>query len=120
MAAAYIGSNLLLNARYVRPANLRSVALDSRIGGALADSISANPTVKAFGAEAREEKRIAEVTGLWRRLTLVTWTRFINVWLFQNLILVVLQAGLTALLIDLWAKGQATAATSPSPSPPSC
>jgi len=105
----YIASNLVLSARYVRPANLRSVSLDSRIGGALADSISANPTVKAFGAEAREQERIAGVTALWRRLTLVTWTRFINVWLFQNMLLVVLQAGLTAMLINLWAKGQASA-----------
>jgi ATP-binding cassette subfamily B protein len=47
----YVGSTLLLSARYVRPANLQSVAWDSRIGGALADAISGNPTVKAFGAE---------------------------------------------------------------------
>ncbi|MFN3512999.1 MAG: ABC transporter ATP-binding protein [Phenylobacterium sp.] len=104
----YIASNLVLAAKYVRPANLRSVALDSRIGGALADSISSNPTVKAFGAEHREEARIAGVTALWRRLTLITWTRFINVWLFHNLILVVLQAGLTGLLLRLWTQGQAT------------
>jgi ATP-binding cassette subfamily B protein len=109
VVAFYVASNLILNVKYVRPANLRSVALDTRIGGALADSISSNPTVKAFGAEPREEERIGGVTALWRRLTLITWTRFIDVWLIQNLILVVLQAGLSGLLISLWAKGQATA-----------
>jgi ATP-binding cassette subfamily B protein len=109
VVALYIVSNLLLTTHYVRPANLRSVALDSRIGGALADSLGSNPTVKAFGAEAREAARIAEVTSLWRSATLATWTRFINVWLVQNLILVGLQAGLTGLLLMLWAKGQATA-----------
>lgn len=107
--ALYIASNLALTIKYVRPANLRSVALDSRIGGALADSISSNPTVKAFGAEPREEQRIAEVTSLWRRHTLVTWTRFMDVWLVQNLILVVLQAGLSGLLIRLWVRGEASA-----------
>ncbi len=105
----YVASNLILTARYVRPANLKSVALDSRIGGALADSISSNPTVKAFGAEHREEERIGGITALWRRLTLTTWTRFINVWLWHNLLLVVLQAGLTGLLLRLWAQGAATA-----------
>ncbi|MDP3855047.1 ABC transporter ATP-binding protein [Phenylobacterium sp.] len=105
----YVASNLILTAKYVRPANLKSVALDSRIGGALADSISSNPTVKSFGAEHREEARIGGITALWRSLTLTTWTRFINVWLWHNLLLVVLQAGLTGLLLRLWAQGNATA-----------
>ena len=43
MVALYITSNVLFSTYYVRKANLRSVALDSRIGGALADSISSNP-----------------------------------------------------------------------------
>ncbi|OHB29279.1 MAG: multidrug ABC transporter ATP-binding protein [Phenylobacterium sp. RIFCSPHIGHO2_01_FULL_69_31] len=105
----YIASNLLLTVKYVRPANLKSVALDTRIGGALADSISANPTVKAFGAEPREEARIGDITSTWRKATLITWTRFIDVWLIQNMILVVLQAGLSGLLIRLWARGEASA-----------
>jgi ATP-binding cassette subfamily B protein len=105
----YIASNLFLTIVWVRPANLKSVALDSRIGGALADSLSSNPTVKAFGAEAREEERIASVTSEWRKHTLVTWTRFIDVWLIQNMILVVLQAGLSGLLIRQWAVGEASA-----------
>ncbi|MDP3299721.1 MAG: ABC transporter ATP-binding protein, partial [Phenylobacterium sp.] len=105
----YIASNIFLTGAYARPMNLKSVALDSRIGGALSDSIGSNPTVKAFGAEAREEARIGGVTALWRRLTLITWTRFINVWLWHNLLLVGLQAGLTGLLLRLWAQGQASA-----------
>ena len=66
MVALYLAANLALTTWYVRPANLKSVALDSRIGGALADSIASNPTVKAFGAEAREEARIAAITARWR------------------------------------------------------
>jgi len=108
MVALYIGSNIVTTNLYARPANLRSVALDSRIGGALSDSISSNPTVKSFGAEAREEARVAEVTDMWRRAANKTWTRFTDIWLMHNTMLVVLQAGLTGLLIRLWAKGQAT------------
>ena len=105
----YVASNIILSAKYIRPANLRSVALDSRIGGALADSLSSNPTVKTFGAETREAARIEGITTLWRRLTLATWTRGMNVWLWHNLLLVGLQAGLTGLLLRLWARGEASA-----------
>jgi ATP-binding cassette subfamily B protein len=105
----YIASNLVLTSLYARPANLKSVALDSRIGGALADSISSNSTVKAFGAEPREEARIAGVTDLWLTATKRTWNRFTDLWLLHNLILVVLQAGLTGLLVWEWTRGRASA-----------
>jgi ATP-binding cassette subfamily B protein len=104
----YICSNIFLTAIYARPSNLKSVALDSRIGGALADSISSNSTVKAFGAEEREDARIAGITELWRTTTIKTWNRFTDLWLFHNLILVGLQAGLTGLLLLQWSKGLAT------------
>src|SRR5205823_561421 len=109
VVAAFVASNIWLTELYARPANLRSVALDSRIGGALADSISSNATVKSFGAEPREEARIGEVTDLWRASVNVTWSRFTNLWLLHNLLLMALQAGMTGLLVSLWAKGQAKA-----------
>ena len=77
MVAIYIVANVLFSNLYVMKANRRSVALDSRIGGALADAISSNPTVKGFGAEAREEARIAKVTRDWRRRDAsITWNRY--------------------------------------------
>jgi ATP-binding cassette subfamily B protein len=108
MVAIYITSNVLMNAVVVRKLNMRSVALDSRIGGALADSISSNPTVKGFGAEPREEDRIGLVTADWRSATIRTWNRYMDVWLFHNLLLAVLQAGLTGLLILRWTQGRAS------------
>jgi ATP-binding cassette subfamily B protein len=109
VVSLYIASNIILTEKYARPANLRSVALDSRIGGAISDSIASIPTVKSFGAEAREEERIGGVTDLWRLAANRTWNRFMNIWLVHNLLLVILQAGLTGLLLRLWAKGEATA-----------
>ncbi len=105
----YIVANLVLTELYVRKTYLRSVAMDSRIGGALADSITSNPAVKSFGAEAREADRIARVTEDWRRITVKSWSRFTDVWLVQNLLLGALQAGLTALVLRAWARGEATA-----------
>ncbi|MGH7023373.1 MAG: ABC transporter ATP-binding protein [Caulobacteraceae bacterium] len=109
MVAIYITSSVVANTVVVRKANIRSVAMDSRIGGALADSISSNPTVKGFGAEEREEARIGLVTADWRRAARTTWTRYTDVWLFQNLLLALLQGGLTGLVILRWASGKADA-----------
>jgi ATP-binding cassette subfamily B protein len=108
MVALYIVSNILFSNYYVRKANMRSVALDSRIGGALADSISSNPVVKGFGAERREEERIALVTRTWRQATMITWNRYLDVWVIHNLMLVVMQAGMSGLLVRLWVQGRAT------------
>jgi ATP-binding cassette subfamily B protein len=108
VVAAYLGANLIVTERYVRPSNLRSNALDSKIGGALADAVTSNPTVKSFGAEARETARIAAVTAEWRKAVMVTWSRFTDVWLGQNLLLVVLQAGLTGSMVWGWSQGTAS------------
>jgi ATP-binding cassette subfamily B protein len=109
MVTLYITSNVAFSSFYVRRANLRSVAMDSRIGGALADAISSNPTVKSFGAEAREAARIDTVTTDWSKATTLTWNRYTDVWLIHNLLLAALQAGLTGLLVQRWARGEASA-----------
>jgi ATP-binding cassette subfamily B protein len=83
--------------------------MDSRIGGALADAISSNPVVKGFGAEKREEARFAKVTRDWHDATLLTWNRYMTVWLIQNMLLALLQAGLTSLLILRWLRHEASA-----------
>ena len=109
MVVLYVASNVFFASRYVRPANLKSVALDSRIGGALADSIGGNATVKAFGAEAREAARIGAVVSDWRAATIRTWNRYTDTWLLHNLLLAGLQAGLTGLIVLRWAAGKASA-----------
>ncbi|MDF2900127.1 MAG: ABC-type multidrug transport system, ATPase and permease component [Phenylobacterium sp.] len=105
---AFAAYNILMSVHYVRPANLRSTALDSEIGAALADAIGANPTVKSFGAEAREEQRFAKTADAWRWAVNKTWDRFNVIGFGQNILLIILQAGLTGLLVHAWSKGQAT------------
>ncbi len=108
MVIAYIATNIVFSNFYVMKANRLSVSLDSRIGGALSDAIGSNPTVKGFGAEAREEARFAKLVHEWRGATIDTWNRYTNVWLIQNLLLAALAAGLTGLLVLRWLKGQAS------------
>ena len=109
VVALYLFLNITLAVRYVRPANLVSNAKDSAIGGALADAISGNVAVKSFGAEEREVARFSGVTAEWRTAALITWNRWLNAFFAQNFVLVLLQAGLTGLLIWRWSEGRASA-----------
>jgi len=108
MVAAYMGVNIWMTQKYIRPANLRSNRLDSEIGAVLADAIAGNAAVKSFGAEAREVERFGQTTTRWRQAMTATWNRFNIMGLFQNLLLISLQAGLTALMVGRWARGEAS------------
>ena len=108
VVAAYMTSQTVLTTLYARPANLRSTALDSEIGAALADAIGNNAAVKSFGAEAREETRLNAVSDAWRKAQTKTWNRFNEVSIIQSVLLLVLQAGLTGFLVRAWSQGRAT------------
>jgi ATP-binding cassette subfamily B protein len=108
MVTAYMCVNIWMTQKYIRPANLRSNRLDSEIGAVLADAIAGNAAVKSFGAEAREVARFGQTTTRWREAMTATWNRFNIMGLAQNLLLIALQAGLTALMVGRWARGEAS------------
>jgi ATP-binding cassette subfamily B protein len=101
-------ANLSVTTSYARPANLRSNALDARMNGVIADAITANAVVKSFGGEIREISRVADATAAWRGAVMVTWRRFTDVGLVQNLLLLILQAGLTGAMVRAWSQQVAT------------
>jgi ATP-binding cassette subfamily B protein len=81
---------------------------DTRIGAALADAVGANASVKSFGAERREERRLFDVAEDWRMKALRLWFKSTNAWIFQNLTLFALQAGLLGLVVREWLAGRAS------------
>lgn len=93
---------------YIRPQNIRSNAIDSELGGAVADAIGGIATVKSFGAETREDSRFSSLAWRWRAETKKTWLRFVNTWLIQIVAILLLQAGLTGLLINMWLTDRAS------------
>jgi ATP-binding cassette, subfamily B, bacterial len=105
---AFIVCSVLLAKYYIQEANERSNSADTAIGAALADAVSANPTVKAFGAEARELNRFRGVVGTWRSLVRITWFRYSDGWLINNIILWGLQVGLLGLVLLEWRAGRAS------------
>jgi len=107
--AAFIASTLVLSRYYIRPQNIRSNALDSQIGGALADAVGGIATVKAFGAEAREDVRFHKLAWRWRAEAKKTWLRFVNSWLVNIVTDLSMQTALVGLLVWQWSRGAATA-----------
>ena len=104
IAVAYLSSRF-----YVAEPLKRYIAADTAIGAALADAVASNATVKAFGAEAREQQRFDAVVQRWTKEANHTWTLFTNAWVVQNILLWVLQAGLLGMVLLEWGAGRATA-----------
>lgn len=107
-AVAYIGLTLALSLRFVAPAARLGNAWDTRLGGALADAITCNPVVKAYGGEAREDLRLATVVSKWSLRTSRAWIRGTWSGTGQNIVLLFLRAAVIGLVIWLWANGQAS------------
>ncbi|WP_033466749.1 ABC transporter ATP-binding protein [Bordetella bronchiseptica] len=104
----YVAVTMALSLGYVAPAARLGNAWDTRMGGALADAVSCNAVVKAFGAEWREEARLARVTGKWRHRTRRGWVRGTINGGVQGAMLVAMQAAILGVALLLWQRGQAS------------
>src|SRR3954468_9442085 len=107
-AIAFVVLACLGSVVYVGPSARLSNQWDTKVGGALADAISCNPVVKAFGAEHREEARLAALTAKWAKRTRRTWTRGTNNGSAQLVSLLALRAAIIGFALWLWLNGQAT------------
>ncbi|RWL45536.1 ABC transporter ATP-binding protein [Mesorhizobium sp. M2E.F.Ca.ET.209.01.1.1] len=105
----FITVTTMLSLGYVAPAARLANSWDTRLGGALADAVSCNAVVKGFGAETREEARLARVTAKWRLRTGRTWMRGTANGTTQGMLLLVMRAAVIGLALMLWAWGQASA-----------
>ena len=104
----YIAVNVLLSIKYVAPANQAFIAKDSKMGGGLADAITCNAVVKAFGAEAREEATFRQLMGDWRDGAKKSWGRQIDAVLVQSVLRFCLQGGMVSFAVWAWSQGAAT------------
>ncbi|MNU36696.1 putative multidrug export ATP-binding/permease protein [compost metagenome] len=104
----YIAVTAALSLGYVAPAARLGNAWDTRMGGALADAVSCNAVVKAFGAETREEARLDRVIDKWRRRTRRTWVRATFNGGIQGAMLVAMQAAILGASLLLWSRNQAS------------
>ncbi|SPU67746.1 ABC transporter, HlyB/MsbA family [Brucella neotomae] len=105
----YIACTIVISLGFVAPAATLANSWDTRMGGALADSMSCNAVVKAFGAEAREDERLAMVVNKWRSRTRRTWLIGTLNGFIQGTNLLVMRGVIIAFALYLWTRGQAMA-----------
>jgi ATP-binding cassette subfamily B protein len=106
---AYVAMTVLLATRVIAPASRLSNAQDTRMGGTLADSLSSNAVVKSFGAEHREDERLAGVVDKWVGRTRRTWMLHTYSGTGQLALLWLVRSAVTGTALWLWWQGLATA-----------
>ena len=107
-AGIYVAISIALSVGYVAPAARLSNAQDTRVGAALADSVTCNAVVKSFGAESREDARLFRVLSKWRARTYRTWIFGTRSGTMQLTILLGLRTIVTLYALLLWWRGAAT------------
>jgi ATP-binding cassette subfamily B protein len=108
-ALVYLAVTVAMSLGYVAPAARLSNAWDTRLGGSLADAISCNAVVKAFGAEDREESRLQRVLSKWRDRTYRTWIRGTLNGGVQGIMLASMRTAIVGAALLLWIGGSASA-----------
>src|SRR5258708_35677825 len=88
----YVGKGVGLTTSDIAPAARVSNAWDTRVGGTLADALTCNAVVKSFGAELREDARLARVVNRWRARVRRTWLRYTYTATAQLAVLLCLRA----------------------------
>lgn len=107
-AVIYVAMTVVLSVNYIAPAARVSNAWDTKVGGTLADALTCNAVVKSFGAEAREDARLAGVIGRWRRRVSRTWLRYNATNMAQLVVLLCFRASVIGGAILLWLAGRAS------------
>jgi ATP-binding cassette, subfamily B, bacterial len=107
-ALMYVSMTVAFTTRCIAPAARVSNAWDTRVGGTLADALTCNAVVKSFGAEAREDARLAYVISRWRRRVKRTWVRYNYTSTVQLMVLLCLRASVIGGSLLLWMTGRAS------------
>src|SRR5258708_1701097 len=107
-AAIYIPMIILFSTRYIAPAARVSNAWDTKVGGTLADAMTCNAVVKSFGAEAREDARLAHVISRWSARVRRTWLRYTYTATAQLAVLLCLRGSVIGGALLLWIGGHAS------------
>jgi ATP-binding cassette subfamily B protein len=108
VACVYVAASIALSLGYVAPAARLANAQDTRLGASLADSITCNAVVKAFGAESREDARLGHVLNKWRARTYRDWIFGTRRGTLQLTILLGLRLLIILYALLLWRRGAAS------------
>ena len=108
-AILFAAVSIAMTLFYVAPSARLANGWDTRMGAALADAVTCNAVVKAFGAEAREDARLGRVMDRWAGRTTRTWLRGTDSGNLQGLCLLALRIAMVGAVLWLWWRGRAGA-----------
>ncbi|MCK1569473.1 ABC transporter ATP-binding protein [Bradyrhizobium sp. 173] len=101
-SAAFVAVTMTFSVRFIAPAARVANAVDTKIGGTLADALTCIAVVKSFGAEAREDARLARIIKRWRVRLRRSWLCYNYAAMFQHSILLCLRATVIGGAVLLW------------------
>lgn len=105
---AYCAVSIWMSVKLLAPRFRASAESDTKVGAVLADIITGNPTVKAFGTETREESLFGEVTDVWRKKSYRAWQTGVAADGVRSVFRFTMTSSMVAATIYLWHTGQAT------------
>ena len=106
--ALYCWVSVHLTMAYFAPKRRAAVEYDTKLGGALADSITCNTLVKSSGAEVREDHRLSGVLDSWYKTHVRCWRAAIDTGVAQSVTMLLVQAVLLGVSLWLWRQGRAS------------
>src|SRR3989344_2771327 len=95
-------------AKLRQPVRALRAEADTRVTGALADSISNHPTIALFSGESHERGLFAAVVALWRKATLRSWFAANAIWSGVGMFMIVIEIGLLYGATIFWSRGLLT------------
>jgi ATP-binding cassette subfamily B protein len=106
----YIGFSVWAVIKVNEPLFRKASQGDTQVGAALADAITGNAAVKAFGAESAEDARFQTVASSWRSLASSSWHMSNAMDLIRRYLALLMMASMVGTSVYMWAHDQATAA----------
>ena len=95
-------------AKLRQPVRALRAEADTRVTGALADSISNHSTIALFSGELHERGLFAAVVAVWRKATLRSWFADNAIWSGVGMFMIVIEIGLLYGATIFWSRGLLT------------
>ncbi len=108
MTLLYFVLSLYFSRRYLMPLFRSAAAMDTKMGGTLADIMTGIPTIKAFAAEDREDDLFRTVRHDWRTRTIWAWQTARAIDTIRTVIRVSMMLGMLGIVVWQWSRGTAT------------
>ncbi|MDD9900142.1 MAG: ABC transporter ATP-binding protein, partial [Alphaproteobacteria bacterium] len=108
MMLLYCAVSIAMSVKLLAPLWTKAADADSAVGGTLADIITGNPSVKSFGAEAREDTIFEDISKKWWKKAFHAWQISVYADAFRSGLRLVLTASMVAATVWLWQTGKAT------------